>query len=52
MARPPTVLVKRHSLTVRITHWINVLSLWILLMSGLQIILPETNSTVVPWLLR
>ena len=37
MARPPTVLVKRHSLTVRITHWINVLSLWILLMSGLQI---------------
>jgi thiosulfate reductase cytochrome b subunit len=37
MAKASTVLVKRHSLLVRITHWLNVLSLWLLLMSGLQI---------------
>ena len=37
MAKPQTELVKRHSLVVRITHWLNVLSLWLLLMSGLQI---------------
>jgi thiosulfate reductase cytochrome b subunit len=37
MAKTPTVLVKRHSLVVRVTHWLNVLSLWLLLMSGLQI---------------
>ncbi|HEY7378561.1 MAG TPA: cytochrome b/b6 domain-containing protein [Steroidobacteraceae bacterium] len=30
-------LYRRHSLLVRITHWINVLALTILLMSGLQI---------------
>ncbi|WP_413730332.1 cytochrome b/b6 domain-containing protein [Sodalis sp. RH22] len=30
-------LVKRHSLPVRITHWVNVLCLSILLLSGLQI---------------
>ena len=30
-------LVKRHSLVVRLTHWINVLCLTALLMSGLQI---------------
>jgi thiosulfate reductase cytochrome b subunit len=30
-------LVKRHSLVVRITHWINVLCLTMLFMSGLQI---------------
>ena len=30
-------LVKRHSLVVRLTHWINVLCLTVLLMSGLQI---------------
>lgn len=30
-------LISRHSLTVRITHWVNVLCLSILLMSGLQI---------------
>ncbi len=30
-------LVKRHSLVVRLTHWINVLCLTMLLMSGLQI---------------
>lgn len=31
------VLVPRHSLVVRITHWINVLSLLLMLLSGLQI---------------
>src|SRR5260221_14023114 len=31
------VLVPRHSALVRTTHWINVISLLILLMSGLQI---------------
>ncbi len=32
-----STLVKRHSLVVRITHWINALCLTVLLMSGLQI---------------
>jgi thiosulfate reductase cytochrome b subunit len=32
-----TIDVKRHSLAVRITHWVNVLCLFVLLMSGLQI---------------
>jgi thiosulfate reductase cytochrome b subunit len=31
------VLVRRHSLVVRITHWINAISLCLLLLSGLQI---------------
>jgi thiosulfate reductase cytochrome b subunit len=35
--RPTNVLVRRHSLTVRITHWINAISLAFLLLSGLQI---------------
>jgi thiosulfate reductase cytochrome b subunit len=35
--RPRKVLVPRHSALVRITHWINVASLLILLLSGLQI---------------
>ena len=30
-------LVKRHSIVVRVTHWVNVLCLTLLLMSGLQI---------------
>jgi thiosulfate reductase cytochrome b subunit len=30
-------LIRRHSLLVRVTHWLNVLCLTILLMSGLQI---------------
>jgi thiosulfate reductase cytochrome b subunit len=34
---PTKVLVRRHSLTVRITHWINAVSLAFLLLSGLQI---------------
>ncbi|WP_144637553.1 cytochrome b/b6 domain-containing protein [Bordetella genomosp. 13] len=36
--RPSRVLIRRHSLTVRITHWVNVLCLSILLLSGLQIL--------------
>ncbi len=32
-----TTLVKRHSVVVRVTHWVNVLCLTLLLMSGLQI---------------
>lgn len=35
--KPEKVLIKRHSLVTRITHWTNVLVLTILLMSGLQI---------------
>jgi thiosulfate reductase cytochrome b subunit len=36
--RPPRrKLIYRHSIVVRVTHWINVLCLTILLMSGLQI---------------
>ncbi len=35
--KPGKVLVYRHSLAVRITHWLNVLCLSVLLMSGLQI---------------
>lgn len=35
--RPARVLVKRHSLLVRVTHWVNAISLCFLLLSGLQI---------------
>lgn len=35
--RPARVFIRRHSPVTRITHWINVLCLTILLMSGLQI---------------
>ncbi len=34
---PPRRMIYRHSVVVRITHWINVLCLTVLLMSGLQI---------------
>jgi thiosulfate reductase cytochrome b subunit len=34
---PPHVVIRRHSLVVRITHWINVLCILVLVMSGLQI---------------
>lgn len=37
MASSGKLLVERHSLVVRITHWINVLALAVLLTSGLQI---------------
>ena len=36
-AKPKKVLFYRHSVAVRITHWLNVLCLSFLLMSGLQI---------------
>jgi thiosulfate reductase cytochrome b subunit len=35
--RPGKVLVYRHSVLTRVTHWINVLAISLLLMSGLQI---------------
>ena len=35
--RSQTVLVRRHSRIVRVTHWINAISLCLLLLSGLQI---------------
>ncbi|ENN86813.1 thiosulfate reductase cytochrome B subunit [Rhizobium freirei PRF 81] len=34
---PTTIFIRRHSLVTRITHWLNVLCLSLLLMSGLQI---------------
>jgi len=37
MTKPQKVLVRRHTAATRITHWINVLALSLLLMSGLQI---------------
>jgi thiosulfate reductase cytochrome b subunit len=36
-ARPPREVIYRHSLVVRITHWINVLAISLLIMSGAQI---------------
>ena len=35
--KPKTVLVRRHTAVTRMTHWLNVLVVSILLMSGLQI---------------
>lgn len=37
VAVPRRLLVHRHSVAVRVTHWVNVVCLTILLMSGLQI---------------
>jgi thiosulfate reductase cytochrome b subunit len=37
MAEPKKVLVYRHAAVTRLTHWINVLALTLLLMSGLNI---------------
>jgi thiosulfate reductase cytochrome b subunit len=37
MAKPKTILVYRHAAVTRATHWINVLALTLLLMSGLNI---------------
>jgi thiosulfate reductase cytochrome b subunit len=37
LASPRKVLYRRHSILVRTTHWVNVISLVILLLSGLQI---------------
>jgi thiosulfate reductase cytochrome b subunit len=35
--RPAKIFIRRHSVLTRITHWINVLCLTLLLMSGMQI---------------
>jgi thiosulfate reductase cytochrome b subunit len=35
--RPRTILIRRHSAVTRLTHWLNVLCLSFLLLSGLQI---------------
>ena len=35
--RPRREVIYRHSLVVRLTHWVNVLAISLLLMSGLQI---------------
>ncbi len=35
--RPKRVLVRRHGLVTRVTHWVNALSIFFLLLSGLQI---------------
>ena len=37
MGEQPKDSIRRHSIAVRVTHWINALCLLILLMSGLQI---------------
>ncbi|RWC63300.1 MAG: cytochrome b/b6 domain-containing protein [Mesorhizobium sp.] len=34
---PRTVFIRRHSVATRLTHWVNVLCLSFLLLSGLQI---------------
>ena len=34
---PRRILIRRHSLVTRLTHWVNVLAISLLLMSGLQI---------------
>jgi len=36
-AAPPSYLYYRHTVAVRIMHWINVIALTVLLMSGLNI---------------
>ena len=35
--RPKRVMIRRHTVVTRITHWLNVLAISLLLMSGLQI---------------
>ncbi|HEY9218458.1 MAG TPA: cytochrome b/b6 domain-containing protein [Phenylobacterium sp.] len=36
-SRPPTETIHRHGLVTRLTHWLNVLAISVLLLSGLQI---------------
>ncbi|WP_240493576.1 cytochrome b/b6 domain-containing protein [Pandoraea sp. ISTKB] len=36
-SKPPRQFIRRHSVIVRITHWLNVICLSVLLLSGLQI---------------
>lgn len=57
MPKPAVDLVRRHSLVVRLTHWINVLALVVLLGSGLQIFNAhpslywgEASTFARPWL--
>ncbi|MFP5077911.1 cytochrome b/b6 domain-containing protein [Rhizobium sp. YIM 134829] len=35
--KPRTIFIRRHSIATRLTHWVNVLCLSVLLLSGLQI---------------
>eukprot|EP01035_Chromulina_nebulosa_P014130 gene14129-biopygen12019 len=37
VSRPKVEFIKRHTLVTRLTHWLNVLVISLLLMSGLQI---------------
>src|SRR4051794_2735512 len=37
MAETPAKMIRRHSAAVRVTHWVNALCLYVLLISGLQI---------------
>jgi thiosulfate reductase cytochrome b subunit len=57
MAKPEKVLVYRHAAVTRLTHWINVLALTLLLMSGLNIFgahpalyWGQTSTFAHPWL--
>jgi thiosulfate reductase cytochrome b subunit len=36
-SRPKTVLIRRHAIATRLTHWLNVLCFGVMLLSGLQI---------------
>lgn len=54
--KPAKVLVRRHSGVTRITHWLNVLAISLLLMSGLQIFNAhpalywgQTSTFAAPW---
>ncbi len=56
-ARPKKVLVRRHSGVTRVTHWVNVLAVSLLLMSGLQIFNAhpalywgQTSTFAEPWM--
>lgn len=56
-SKPTKVLVARHSRVVRITHWINAICLFFLLLSGLQIFNAhpalywgQTSDFAHPWL--
>jgi thiosulfate reductase cytochrome b subunit len=57
MTKPRKVLVRRHAFGTRVTHWINVLAISFLLMSGLQIFNAhpalywgQTSDFTRPWL--
>ncbi|HEY8004336.1 MAG TPA: cytochrome b/b6 domain-containing protein, partial [Phenylobacterium sp.] len=57
MAKPGKVLVYRHAAVTRLTHWINVVALTLLLMSGLNIFgahpalyWGQTSTFAHPWI--